>query len=117
VRVVNSHWSARGNNDAPAACASKASDTAPAVGSDADELDLVAVLGHVWVRMTRVASNGGNNMEDRLPRRDRHETRVEVQRPLTSDDERDPLSAGRAQVASGDRHAGLRQSRSAYDER
>jgi hypothetical protein len=117
VRVVNSHWSARGNNDVPAACASKASDTAPAVGSDADEVDLVAVLGHVWARMTRVASNRGNNVEDRLPRRNRHETRVEVQRPLALDDERDPLSAGGGQVASGDRHAGLRGGRSAYDER
>jgi hypothetical protein len=32
VRVVNSHWSARGNSDAPA------------VGSDADEVDLVQPL-------------------------------------------------------------------------
>jgi hypothetical protein len=113
--VVNSHWSARGNNDVPAACASKASDTAPAVGSDADEVDLVAVLGHVWVRMTRVASNGGNNVEDRLARRDRHETRVEVQRALTSNEQRDPLSAGGGQVARRDRHARLREGRSAYD--
>jgi hypothetical protein len=118
-RAVRDHNSDRPpirNDDTPKSGSREASCATPAVRCNSRQPDLEAVASDVWIRPAGVAGDRRDDTEDGLPRRDRDQSQVVLERLLGPEYERDLLAHRRCGIGSRDRDPELRSSRRAHDE-